>query len=138
MGGVEDLPDAQARLADLIEKRRLQMGLSTSAAAREARIDRATWSSAEKGARLRDYNLTAIERVLRWAPGSIEEILVGGDPVLLAEGEVYDEEMAIIDRAPVSEAAKERMRDRLRELRDRDRQQRMSDIQWMIDREQGA
>jgi hypothetical protein len=135
---VEDVLDPHLRLAELIAKRRLSQRLSTSAAAREARIDRATWSAAEKGARLRDYNWTAIERVLRWAPGSIEAVLEGGDPTPLAEGEAYDEEMAVIDRAPVSDAAKERMRNYLLQLREQDRQRRLASLEVLIEQAKEA
>jgi hypothetical protein len=131
--------DPHSRLAELIRTRRLSQRLSASAAARLADVDRDTWSSAEKGARrLREYNYSGFERALRWSPGSIEAVLAGGEPTLLAEGQAYDDEMAIIDRAPVSDAAKERMRAYLTQLREQDRQRRMSSLQILIDEAKGA
>lgn len=66
------------RLAAHIKARRLALRLSTRAAAEAARIDRATWTTAEAGSRdLREYNYTGIERALSWEPGTIDKLLAG-------------------------------------------------------------
>lgn len=52
-----------------------------SAAARAAGINRATWTRLEDSdGGIQDYIYGAVERVLGWAPGSIDEVLDGGDP----------------------------------------------------------
>lgn len=73
--------DAHDRLAELVKTRRKGQGLSVSAAARAAAINRDTWTDFENGTRrLREYNYAGIERALDWGPGSIDSILAGGDP----------------------------------------------------------
>jgi hypothetical protein len=75
-------PDQQrARLGQLIEQRRKTLGLSLSAAARAAGINRATWVGTERVTRrTAEYNYVAIERVLGWAAGSVDAILAGSEP----------------------------------------------------------
>lgn len=79
---MEGVGGARERLGALMRERRLERGLSVRAAAAAAGIDRATWASAETGTRdIREHSYAAVERVLRWAPGSIFEILQeGGEP----------------------------------------------------------
>lgn len=61
------------------------MALSISAAARSAGIDRGTWTGLERGHRAtEDYVYARIEKVLAWKPGSIDNVLGGGDPEQLA------------------------------------------------------
>ncbi len=73
----------RARLAEAVERRRKMLGLSISAAARAAGIDRATWTGTERGTRrTEEYNFAAIERALGWAPGSVDAILSGGAPTI--------------------------------------------------------
>lgn len=65
-----------------MRQRRRQLGLSISRAAKEAGIDRGTWTSVEEATReTAEYNYGPIERTLRWKLGSIDVILAGGDPV---------------------------------------------------------
>lgn len=45
-----------------------------------------------------------------------------------------DEEVDLIMRAKVSDATRRRMLDRLAELRERDKQRRLDDIRWIIER----
>lgn len=60
------------------------MGLSVSKAAREARISRVTWAAVESGTRETEaYNYGVIQRVLGWAPGSVDAVLAGGEPTVL-------------------------------------------------------
>lgn len=74
------------RLGHAIESRRKAMGLSLSAAARLAGVDRATWTGSERGTRQTEtYNYASIERALKWVPGSVETVLAGGDPIELPQ-----------------------------------------------------
>lgn len=74
--------DQHRRLGELIRKRRLQLGLSMRAAAIAAGVNRTTWATAETGGRrTTEHLLPGIERTLRWAPGSIDLVLAGGNPV---------------------------------------------------------
>lgn len=78
---VEATEPDRGRLGELVSKRRRELGLSISAAARNAGIDRATWTGTERGARRTEaYNFAGIERALTWEPGSIDRILTGGEP----------------------------------------------------------
>lgn len=73
--------DTRVRLGQLVSEQRKRHSLSVSAAARAAGIDRGTWTGLEKGIRdTEDYMHVRIERVLGWAPGSIDTILAGGQP----------------------------------------------------------
>lgn len=64
--------------------RRNACGLSISAAADAAGINRMTWSSIEAGDRdTEDYIIGRVERALGWAPGSAARVLAGGRPEAL-------------------------------------------------------
>ncbi|MFJ8687358.1 helix-turn-helix transcriptional regulator [Micromonospora wenchangensis] len=68
-------------LGEKIKNRRTELQLSVSAAARAAGINRNTWSAVERGEReTEDYTFGAIERALRWRPGSITAMLHGRAP----------------------------------------------------------
>lgn len=85
--GLPDQSDRQ-RLQQEIARRRKELGLSVSAAARAARIDRESWNGAESGTRTTlDYIYGRIEAALRWRPGSVEAILTGGESTILGEDE---------------------------------------------------
>lgn len=59
-----------------------------SAAARSAGIDRATWTAVENARRkTEEYQYGPLERVLKWAPGSVSRILAGGEPAPLPDAE---------------------------------------------------
>lgn len=76
------------RLGQQVALRRTQLGLSVSAAARIAQIDRGTWAGVEKAVRLTEqYNFAGIERALQWAPGSIAATLAGGNPTPQQDGQ---------------------------------------------------
>lgn len=48
-----------------------------------------TWTAAEKGTkRTAEYIYGPMERVLGWAPGSVDQILAGGEPTELPEDQV--------------------------------------------------
>ena len=64
-------------LGKLIEERRHQLGLSKSAAARLAGINRGTWHEVEIGTRMNMLpdTLNQIEATLQWEPGTIYKFL---------------------------------------------------------------
>lgn len=77
--------DDRVRLGQFIAGRRNELGLSVAAASAKAQVDRATWASAEGGLRtIAPRKRRAFEDTLRWAPGSIDTIMSGGDPRLVA------------------------------------------------------
>jgi DNA-binding XRE family transcriptional regulator len=63
-------PDRRSLLAGWIRHRRSGMGISVAAAAREAGIDRRTWTAAEAGEPVQDWNLGRIEKSLGWPTGT--------------------------------------------------------------------
>lgn len=80
IGAVDE--DQRTRLAQLIQARRRELRLSERQAAMIAGVARNTWASAEEGARRpAERSISGIEAALRWAPGSIDRILTGGDPM---------------------------------------------------------
>lgn len=79
----EPQDDLRTRLARMVEDRRKSLSLSISRAAREAGIDRGTWTGLERGSRqTEEYNYAGIERALKWASGSIDDIVAGGEPTV--------------------------------------------------------
>ncbi len=82
--------DHRERLGQLIAAYRKRRGLSVRAAADGAGIDRMTWTAAEKGTkRTAEYIYGPIERVLGWAPGSVDQILTGGELTELPEEQAW-------------------------------------------------
>lgn len=105
-------------------------GWSVAQLARESGIHRATifkWISGEPG--------VTVDSVRRIA------LALGDDPDTAfraagntgAPAAAEDEELALIDRAPVDDDLKAVMRQKLLERRERERQQRIADLQTMID-----
>lgn len=83
------------RLGRLVYERRRALGLSIARAARDAGINRATWTAIEDASRdTETYNYGPVERVLGWASGSIDDILDGGEPTLQIPTSVAEPEMA--------------------------------------------
>jgi len=83
----EPLDSDRARLGEAIRARRLALdGMSVSAAAKLAKVDRATWTQAESGTKATEtFTAARIEAALRWAPGSLDAILAGDEPTELPE-----------------------------------------------------
>lgn len=76
-------PEDWARLGARIRAERERQGLSRKELAGLARVSTGSIQSAENGAVPRarwPQSLSAIEHGLAWAPGSMKEILAGGDP----------------------------------------------------------
>lgn len=69
------------RLAELMDARRLELGMTWEEVASAAGIKPPTLRAIRNGTN-RPSQLTkrGIERALRWAPGSVDAILAGGDP----------------------------------------------------------
>lgn len=75
-----------ATLGTRIARRREELGMTQSAAARIANVARSTWIAWEKSDNIpADSNWGIIERVCRWEPGSVRAVRNGGEPVPLAE-----------------------------------------------------
>lgn len=73
----------RARLAELIKSRRRELRLSEREAAERGGLARNTWASAEAGNRQpAERTAAGIEVALEWAPGSVDRVLAGGDPVV--------------------------------------------------------
>ncbi|MEW2474654.1 helix-turn-helix domain-containing protein [Micromonospora gifhornensis] len=133
MPGMDEV-GRRVRLAEMIRTRRLELGLSVSAVARTAGIDRATWASAEKGERdTQPHNWAGIERALNWRPGSIASILAGGDPTPTTDDGV-DEELELVRTDPrISDEMRERIITLILERRERDKAAAIEETRRMID-----
>lgn len=72
------------RLAEAVKNRRLKLGLSARSAAMAAGINRATWGSMEDNTRrISEHLWSGVERALSWAPGSVQTVLAGGEPLVI-------------------------------------------------------
>jgi len=80
------MADAHARLSELMQARRLQLGMKTwRALAAEAGIAYETLRAMRSGENVAPGTVDAVEKALRWTPGSIEAILAGGEPGIVVE-----------------------------------------------------
>lgn len=77
--------DRTQHLADLMERRRLALHLKWDEVAGAAGITAAFLRKIRSGVGARPLTIAKVEAALNWAPGSIDAILAGGDPVDLAE-----------------------------------------------------
>ena len=90
-------PDARHRLAELMEDRRLELGLRwqdvvDAATAAGFKVSLKALHSVRTGtAGLRPLTQRGIEAGLRWEPGSVQAIEDGGDPVPLPDDDLDDE-----------------------------------------------
>lgn len=85
------------RLGDAVRQRRQSLGLTITGAAKAAGISHITWIRVEKGEPVRPLTWAAVERTLRWAPGSCRAAATGGEPRLI------DEPAPLTDRAEILE-----------------------------------
>lgn len=68
-------------LGEQIRRRREEIALGQSDAARKAGVGRTTWLGWEKrGVTPERHRYVLIERALKWEPGSVEAVLEGGQP----------------------------------------------------------
>jgi transcriptional regulator with XRE-family HTH domain len=128
-----------------------EQGMSAWARYLKAAIDQPSWNVA-KLARQSGIHRATIFRWMKGEGGNVTvdsvrriAIALGDDPdaALRVAGELVntppppsagrDEEMDLIDRAPVDAALKDSMRRKLQERRERERQARLADLQDMID-----
>lgn len=77
--------EARARLDDLMEQRRLELGLSWRDVALRAGVAYETVRAARAGdGGISPLTASGLERALGWQAGSVKRILDGGDPELAA------------------------------------------------------
>lgn len=75
-------PQARRRLAEMMEERRLNLALRWQDVAEAGRISLKTLHSVRTGdAGIAALTKRAVETGLRWRPGSVDQILAGGNPV---------------------------------------------------------
>jgi hypothetical protein len=102
---VQGTGDGRGRLGEAMRQRRLELGLSVRAAAQLAELNRATWSSAERGTRtLRQHNQAGVEYALGWAPGHAAVLLSGTaqpDPATASPSEAGAETSTTIETSAV-------------------------------------
>lgn len=103
---------AWPRLGQLVRERREALRISQGAAG----VSVATWRKVEHAVDppYRRSTLLAIERVLLWAPGSIDRILDGADPIDLDPRGVAPTSQSVEKRLDELEAEIRRLRERLR------------------------
>ncbi len=80
-----EYPDsAWAHLAAAVRAQRLRLGLTQQQAAAVAGVSKIVWGKVENAGQTsyRDRTLVAVEQAMGWAPGSVEQILAGGQPTL--------------------------------------------------------
>ena len=79
-----------ARLAGAIETARDELGMTQVALAEAAGVSESTIQNLESGKDRKRFptSLPKVERALKWASGSGEAVLLGGDPTPLASEEV--------------------------------------------------
>ena len=80
------ITDSRRRLSDLMEQRRLELGLRWKQVAEAGGISYESIRAIRSGtADMRSLTRHGIETGLRWEAGSVERILAGGDPAPLTE-----------------------------------------------------
>ncbi|MEV7953035.1 hypothetical protein [Streptomyces sp. NPDC088141] len=73
---------ALQRLADAVQRRRVELDLKKIDVANGAEIAINTYLKIESGKSVRDVTYGKIEKVLGWAPGSCQEVLRGDQPTI--------------------------------------------------------
>lgn len=72
-----------------MKRRRLELEIGFLAAVAASGVSKSTWANWEKDRNIpEEINFQRIERILRWAPGSVAAILAGGEPTEIAEATV--------------------------------------------------
>lgn len=81
MAGDEPSLEMRQQLGGLLRAARLRTGLSVRAAAKEAGVDRSTWTAAEEATRLpQKHKAAAMAAVVGWGPDSFDEVLADRSP----------------------------------------------------------
>lgn len=118
-------PEARTRLAALMEERRLELGLRWKQVADAGDISYEVVRAVRNGSsEIRPLSKRGIEVGLRWAPGSVQRILDGGEPEPLSgltRPDMDDDGIAV--RAPILDGAdpvrlQPYLEEVLREIRD--------------------
>jgi hypothetical protein len=76
--------DAHGRLAQMVEDRRNELGISQRDVARSTE----TYARIMTGLGIRDSTVRRAERALKWRARSFEAILAGGQPTITADDDV--------------------------------------------------
>lgn len=106
-GGVVD--PARERLAALMNKRRLQLGMRWREVAQRAGMTEQNLIKIRKGTiSVTEDAAAGIERALRWQPGSVFAILAGDDPVPRSSGLPMDPDSRM-HRATILNATPEQL-----------------------------
>ncbi|MFE4867634.1 hypothetical protein [Streptomyces sp. NPDC056682] len=71
-----------ARLATYVSKRRTELKLGVEPAAKLAGISKDTWKRVEAGQKVWDSKYAGVEEALSWAPGSCQDVMAGGEPLI--------------------------------------------------------
>lgn len=79
------------RLAEAVQARRLQIGLSIREAATTAAISKDTWMRVERGDAVRHLTYDKIDSILGWTAGDCTKIARGGEPVAVSKGVTISE-----------------------------------------------
>lgn len=90
------------RLADAVVRRRAKLGRLTQAQIAHRSgisLDRIQAIEGAKSDRYRRVTLMALEQALEWEPGSIDEILAGGDPTPAGQQRTADEMLTEMEKA---------------------------------------
>jgi transcriptional regulator with XRE-family HTH domain len=119
--------------ARYIDQATRRPGWNVAKLARESGIHRSTifrWRNGDGG----NVTVDSARRIAMALGDDPDEALkAAGDLVADRALDGRDEELALIDRAPVDDDLKAVMRQKLLERRERERQQRIADFQTMID-----
>lgn len=126
---MSDAPAPGDNWAGYLRRMTKRPGWSVARLARESGIHRATifkWLAGEEG-----VTIDSVRRIATALGDNPDNALrAAGNP---GGGDALDEEMALIDRAPVGDALKATMRRKLLERRARERQETLAYLQDMID-----
>jgi DNA-binding XRE family transcriptional regulator len=82
------------RLAEEVQRRRIELKLGVEPAAKLAGVSKDTWKRVEAGLKVRDTTYAKIDQALGWALGSCAGVLQGREP-LVSEAAQGDREVRI-------------------------------------------
>lgn len=128
---MSDASDVGENWAAYLRRMTKRPGWSVAKLARESGIHRGTifkWIGGELG-----VTVDSVLRVASALGDDANTALRAAANIGVGAGDLVDEEVAVIMRAPVDDELKQRMLQRLRERRERDRQRRLEDFQEMLD-----
>jgi transcriptional regulator with XRE-family HTH domain len=131
-------PASRGAWATFSKSAREGAGLSQSELARRLQIDRSTLHRWET-AKARPENADMVQSFARETGVELDEALAAaglrpGVPPPAEPTRERDEEIDLIMSAPVDDATRRRMLERLAYLRERDRKQRLEDIRFLLER----